>query len=124
MITGAVLGGIGSLLTKGVSIYENYQQAKIDEKRRSDELEIAKINAGKDTQVASYQHDSSFENVSPWINNVRALVRPSITGYALALVTLFYFYASDADRSLIVLNVLDLAAMACAWWFGDKSLSK
>lgn len=124
MITGAIIGGIGSVLTKGVSIFENYQKAKIDEKRRSDELEMAKINAAKDTQVASFQHDSGIDMHMPWVNAVRALVRPAITGYALALITIFYFFADVTDRSLIVASALELASMSVSWWFGSRSLGK
>lgn len=124
MLTGAIIGGIGSVLTKGVSIFENYQKAKIDEKRRSDEIEIAKINAGKERQSASFQHDSSIEVSIPWVNAIRALVRPAITGYALLLITMFYFFANVEDKSLIIASALELASMSVSWWFGSRSLNK
>lgn len=122
MIAGAIIGAVGSIVNKGISIYEMRQQAAIEEKKRSDELELARINASRDTQVASYQHDTSMGEGSQWVINTLRMVRPSITGYALILVTIFWFSASVEDKTLIVSSVLDLASMATAWWFGDRSL--
>jgi hypothetical protein len=121
MITGAVFGVIGSAINRGLSIFETRQQAKIDEKKRSDEFEMAKLGANKDSLVASYTHDTSLnENVSQWVSNVRALVRPAITGYGLLLITIFYFYATDNDKAVLIASTADLTTMAVTWWFSDR----
>lgn len=124
MITGAILGAVGGVINKGISLFENHQQAKIDQKRRTDELEAAKINADKETQIASYKHDSDIGTGSPWVVDVLRLVRPSITFYALILITVFWFFANDQDKGLIIASTLDLSAMSVAWWFGSRSLKK
>lgn len=124
MLIGAALGAAGSIINKGISLFENHQQAKIDQQRRSDELEAAKINAARDTQVASYKHDSEIGQGSPWVVDVLRMVRPGITFYALALITIFWFFANEQDKGLIIASTLDLASMAVAWWFGDRSLRR
>lgn len=121
MITGAVFGVIGSAINRGLSIFETRQQAKIDEKKRSDDLEMAKLNGVKEALVASYVHDTSLgEGVSSWVANIRALVRPGITFYGLFLVTLFYFYASDSDKVILIASTAELTTMSVTWWFADK----
>lgn len=121
MITGAIFGVLGSVVNRGLNIFETRQQAKIDEKKRSDELEAAKLNADKETQVASYTHDAALgEGVSQWVANIRALVRPGITGYGLMLITILYFNAIPTDQAVIIATAVDLTTMAVTWWFADK----
>jgi len=120
MLIGAAVGAVGSFINTGLSIWRESNQAKQDEKKRSDEYEMAKLNVSRDTQVASYKHDTDGGQASQLVINLLRLVRPSITFYALALVTLFWFTANDIDRSIIITAVLDLASMAVAWWFGDR----
>lgn len=121
MIVGAILGVVGSVFNRGLSIFETRQQAKIDDKIRSDELEVTKLNVKKETIAASYEHDKKLgEDVSVWVSNIRALVRPSITAYALGLVTVFYFAGSEASKALLVAMAADLATMTVTWWFADR----
>lgn len=124
MILGAAVGAVASIFNQGISIYRDNQQAKIDERRRSDELEAAKLNASRDTQVASYKHDTDGGQASVWVVDLLRLVRPAITFYALGLITIFYFHANDIDKGLIVASVLDVASMSVAWWFGSRDLKK
>ena len=124
MLVGAIVGAAGSVINRGISIYENIQQAKIDEKRRSDDYEMVKLNASRDTQVASYKHDTEGGQASPWVVDILRLVRPTITFYALALITVFWFFAGDADKGLIITSILDVASMSVAWWFGSRNMNK
>ena len=124
MILGAAIGAVASIFNQGVSIYRDNQQAKIDERRRSDELEMAKLNTSRDTQNASYKHDTDGGQASLWVVDLLRLVRPAITFYALALISIFYFYASEIDRGLIIASVLDVASMSVAWWFGSRDLRR
>jgi hypothetical protein len=120
MITGAIIGTIGGVINKGISLFEVHQKAKIDEKRRSDEIEMSKINADKEIQNASYMHDSNLGHGSSWVINILRLVRPSITAYGLIIVSVFWFFANEQDKSLIIASALDLTTMAVAWWFGSR----
>lgn len=135
MILGATLGALGSIVNAGLGIYKEKVQIAAEEKRRSDEYEIAKLNASKEKQItainadaqslaASYKHDTKTGDASPWVINIIRLVRPSITFYALGLITVFWFFATDVDRAIIITATLDICSMAVAWWFGDRGISR
>lgn len=120
MLQGAIVGAVGGLINRGVSIFENYQQSKIDAQKRAQEIEIAKIRASADTQIASYKHDTDGGQASQWVIDFLRLVRPIITFYALMLLSVFWFYAAEDDKALLVAGVLDLATMAVSWWFASR----
>ncbi len=124
MLIGAVVGAAGSFINTGLTIWRENQQARINEKKRSDELEMAKLNASKDTQIASYKHDTDGGQASLWVINLLRLVRPAITLYAFILITIFWFAANITDKGLIIAGILDVASMAVAWWFGDRSIGR
>lgn len=135
MILGATLGALGSIVNAGLGIYKEKVQIAAEEKRRSDEYEIAKLNASKEKQItainadaqslaASYKHDTETGEASPWVINIIRLVRPSITFYALGLITVFWFFATDVDKAIIITATLDICSMAVAWWFGDRGISR
>lgn len=123
MITGAIIGALGSVGNRILGIWESERQAKRDQRRRSDEYELAKLNGIKDTMVASFQHDSALqEGISQWVADIRALVRPALTFLALGIVTVIYF-AEDTDsggRAAILASVVEFSAMAGTWWFADR----
>lgn len=135
MILGATLGALGSIVNTGLGIYREKVQIAAEEKRRSDEYEIARLNASKEKQItainadaqslaASYKHDTETGEASPWVINIIRLVRPSITFYALGLITVFWFFATDVDKAIIITATLDICSMAVAWWFGDRGISR
>lgn len=135
MIIGAALGALGSVVNTGLGIYREKIQIAADEKRRSDEYEIAKLNADKDKEVsainaqaqslaASYKHDTETGDAAQWVINIIRLVRPSITFYALGLITVFWFFATDVDKALIITATLDICSMSVAWWFGDRGIGR
>jgi len=118
---GAIFGILGSAVNRGISIYENKQQAKIDEKRRSDEFEMKKLDAGKESVVASYDHDKQLgSGVSQWVANIRALVRPVITAYAFVFMTLIYFNIDASGRAVILGSIAELLNVVVTWWFADR----
>ena len=126
MLIGAAVGAVGSFINTGLSIWREKNQYQADEKKRSDELEMAKLNVSRDTQVASYKHDTDGGLSSQWIIDVLRLVRPAITFYALALVTTFWFMPELGSefKGIIITSVLDIASMSVAWWFGDRSVGR
>lgn len=124
MLTGAIIGAVGGLINRGVAIYENKEQAKIDEKRRSDELEAIKIGADKDALIASYRHDTEGGQGSQWVIDFLRLVRPIITFYALFAVSIFYFFVDAQGKGMIIAALLETAAMSVSWWFGSRGRSK
>lgn len=118
---GAVLGIVGSAVNRGIGIYENKQKAKIAEKKRSDQYEMAKLNAGKDSVVASYDHDKKLgEGVNQWVSNIRALVRPAITAYAFVFMTLIYVNIHAEGKLIILGSIAELLNTVVTWWFADR----
>jgi hypothetical protein len=124
MLTGAIIGAVGGLINRGVAIYENKEQAKIDQKRRSDELEAIKLNADRDTLIASYKHDTDGGVASQWVIDFLRLVRPIITFYALFSVSIFYFFVDAQGKGMIIAALLETAAMAVSWWFGSRGCKR
>jgi len=121
MITGAILGALGSLGNQALGIYREKQQAKVEEKKRSDEYEKAKLNAGKAAIVESYNHDKTLgQDVSRWVANIRAMVRPVLTFYSLTIVTVFFFFTDVAGKAVIIASALEFSSMAGTWWFADR----
>ena len=137
-VLGAAIGLAGSLLNRGASYYEKKQEMTIEEKRHQHELAIANITAQKDISVASiksaadslaasYVHDASMGKPSQWVINIKQLMRPGITFYALLLVTIFWFTLPDnffAARNLIITTALETLTATVFWWFADRGRSK
>lgn len=68
------------------------------------------IEADSATLIASYNHDSSFENTSPWVANIRALVRPlSVAGTGILAIWHPEFFASFM--------------MTLTWYFSSRTRS-
>lgn len=144
MITGALLGGLSSLLVNGFKEGLNFFKAKQDKQHeitllqmqidaRAAETEreerIAEHVAFSQVRQASYENDSAVENVSVWVNNVIKLMRPVITVYLIVLLTILGIMAFVAGPTAaafvgIVATVEELCAMAISWWFGDRTISK
>lgn len=118
---GALFGILGSGINRGISIVEAKQQAKYDKEKRSDDLEAAKLNAGKESLLGSYDHDKTIgQNVSQWVANIRALVRPAVTAYAFLFCTGIYFTAPKETKAILAIIMFELLATVVAWWFADR----
>lgn len=59
----------------------------------------------------------------PWVNAVRALVRPALTlglmGFLGAAV--LFMAPGDIDRAFVVESLVFAAVTAIVWWFGDRA---
>ena len=134
---GGVTGVFGSILGRVASIWEKKQERafilqkyKLDAELRSLEteaqLDTARIKSSQKSLTASYKHDSSIHVSSPWVNNIRALVRPLLTALLWILVTLVYFTLPDTGfaKSDIVQSIIYAASTATIWWFGDRGYQK
>ncbi len=135
---GAAFGLAGSLINRGVSYFEKKQEMTVEEKRRGHELAIANIAARKDISIAeiksaadslsaSYVHDASMGKPSQRVINIKQLMRPGITLYALLLVTTLWFTLPEnffAARNLIITTTLEMLTMTISWWFADRGRNK
>jgi hypothetical protein len=143
--SGSLLGLLGSVFSKSISLVENWQKAKIKQIDyqhelaildrqtliRKEELEseerIAMYSAEAKIRQASYVHDSKLGQASQDIINVLRLVRPVLTVLLLLIVFCVWAFSGDEDytvRASIIENILFASNVAIAWWFGDRSLNK
>ena len=139
--TGGASGLIGSIISKGFSIFDNIQEEKksqrehertiemhrLDAELRSVEHEneraIVEISTAADMRTAAYTHDSSVGKPSKWCTNTLRLVRPVLTLSLIGLTGAIYFSSGDAGRLTIETSVVFMLGASIAFWFGDRSMS-
>jgi hypothetical protein len=122
-------GGIGSVFGGILGIGQKYFTAKLEQRERQferehelallnlhhdQELQMAKqellqteITASSDMLRSGYEHDTSFKS-STSVNNIRALVRPSLTTYALI--------AAGFNPEVYA----GFAGLMVSWWFSAR----
>ena len=141
VLTGGATGLIGSLLSKGIGIFEASQrrkdkaleyeqelklldkQAALKTAETENELAIANAETAASLREASYSHDSSMGKPHRWVVDVLRLVRPVLTAFLLILVGGIYFTSNDfAMKAGVIDSVLFMTSSAVTWWFGDRSL--
>jgi hypothetical protein len=141
VLTGGATGLVGSLLSKGIGLFEAHQkrkdreldfahelklldkQAELRTAETENELAIANAETAASLREASYAHDSSMGRPHRWVVDLLRLVRPTLTVFLLALVAGIYFSTEDfAMKAGVIESVLFMASSAVTWWFGDRSL--
>ena len=141
VLTGGATGLVGSLLSKGIGLFEAHQrrkdreldfahelklldkQAELRTAETENELAIANAETAASLREASYAHDTSMGKPHRWVVDVLRMVRPVLTGFLLCLVAGIYFTTDDfAMKAGVIESVLFMASSAVTWWFGDRSL--
>ena len=141
VLTGGATGLVGSLLSKGIGLFEAHQrrkdreldfahelklldkQAELRTAETENELAIANAETAASLREASYAHDSSLGNPHRWVVDTLRMVRPVLTLFLLTLVAGIYFTTDDfAMKAGVIESVLFMASSAVTWWFGDRSL--
>ncbi len=141
VLTGGATGLVGSLLSKGIGLFEAAQkrkdralefeqelklldkQAALRTAETENELAIANAETAASLREASYRHDSGMGKPHRWVVDVLRMVRPILTLFLLVLVGIIYMTANDlAMKAGIIDSVLFMASSAVTWWFGDRSL--
>ena len=135
---GGLLGIFGSVANRVIGIWEAREEREnmrvehahelrlVEEQRESarveTEMELARVQTEGSYEglAESLRHDSSMDDVSPWVNNIRALVRPSLTGTSLIAMIVMAFSLSDMRLELVE-AVTFVGTTAAVWWFGDRS---
>lgn len=92
------------------------------------EAEAARAVAEGKALEASYEHDKASYGIR-WIDAIRGLVRPVMTLYLSAVVTMIYLdiEGAIAEQDLgpalvenVILGVLYVWATVTLWWFGSR----
>ena len=138
--TGGASGLIGTIISKGFSIFDNMQAEKKDQRdhlrtiemhrlnaelqsiEHENERAIAEVQAAAEMRAASYAHDASAGRPSKWCTNTLRLVRPVLTLSLIGLTGMIYFSSSETGRIEIEMSVTFLLGASVAWWFGDRSM--
>lgn len=141
-LTGGATGIIGSIIGKAFSFLDFWVEEKkadkehertiallelqnqIGAEENERELAIAESAAASDIRMASYGHDTSFGNGSPWVVDLLRLVRPVLTFSLIVLVGILYFKAGAGGRDTIEASVIYMCSSAVLWWFGDRAMRK
>ena len=140
-MSGGLFGLIGNVATKVVGYFEAEQQFKqkqaewahetdlvklqMNAKRQESESEIALAGASGSWSglTASVSAETAIGATYPWVNAVRALVRPALTlGLAAFLCVAFFALApGDIDRAYVADSLVFAAVTSIVWWFGDRA---
>ena len=140
-MSGGLFGLIGNVATKVVGYFEAEQQFKQKQAEWAHEIDLLKLQMNAKQQEteseialagasgswsglsASLQAETAIGATYPWVNAVRALVRPALTfGLAAFLCAAFFALApGDIDRAYVANSLVFAAVTAIVWWFGDRA---
>lgn len=134
---GGATGLFGSVLGRLTSIWETRQERKfvlekykLDAEMRAQEtereLQIIDAKSAQEALSASYKHDSKIVVTSSFVQSIRALVRPVLTGFLWVLVGAIWFTLPEGGeyRVEIIQSILYASTTATVWWFGDRGYQK
>lgn len=141
---GGLFGLAGTLASKALGLYESKQTFAQNKEEWSHQERLAEAQAQAKTAESdqalrlaaaagswnglaeSLKAETAIGPSYPWVNAVRALVRPALTlglgGFLCA--AFFALPASDAARAAISDSLVFAAVTALTWWFGDRTPPK
>ena len=140
-LSGGLFGLVGNIATKVVGYFEAKQafaqkqaewshesellklqmQAKVSETEQ--EIHVAESQGSWSGLGASLTAEGALGMSYPWVNAVRALVRPGLTlGLTTFLACAFFALApGDIDRAYVADSLVFAAVTSIVWWFGDRA---
>ncbi len=131
---GGLLGVIGNVANTWLSMKQQKQQndynlALIPLQLNADiertKAEVAKVQEAGSAAAftASQAADTATGKESPWVLNIKALVRPAcLVILSLAVVALYTAGELTVDmKSYVIQNVVTDFSMAVAWYFGARA---
>jgi len=152
--SGGVVGLIGSLFGGVAKFFQERQRQKWEKDKWQHEYNLHELNLKAmrhETEMelaiesqkgawkglsASLRADKAGDNVSGWVNNIRALFRPFLTlclwgvgayvFYTMTQGALRQWISPETEVNIIVYivqTVFFCASTATVWWFGDRALS-
>ncbi|MDE2492919.1 MAG: hypothetical protein KGL97_03355 [Alphaproteobacteria bacterium] len=141
---GGLFGLLGNIGTKIVGLFEAKQafaqkkeewsheerlldmQMKARAAETEQELAVTASSGSWSGLAESLKAETGIGATYPWVNAVRALVRPALTlGLAGFLCAAFFAMApGDIDRAYVADSLVFAAVTAVVWWFGDRAPSK
>ncbi|HAQ35186.1 MAG: hypothetical protein CMF74_02465 [Maricaulis sp.] len=151
-VTGGALGVIGTAIGRAAGFFERRQEFTQERERWAHERQLAETETAAAERAADRAAESELRQASygglqasldaersvrdsyPWVEAVRALVRPILTPllWLLYLVVFFAVMEGQAERYLtpeaqgdfvgyFIANIAFAATAATLWWFGDRA---
>jgi len=143
-LSGGLFGLLGNVVGKVIGIFEAKQtfvqkkeewaheerlldmQTKAKAEETEQELAVTASSGSWGGLTESLKSEVSIGSTYPWVNAVRALVRPALTmGLAGFLCAAFFAMTpGDIDRAYVADSLVFAAVTAIVWWFGDRAPKK
>lgn len=151
-VTGGALGVLGTAIGRLAGFFERRQDHAQERERWSHERLMAEAEGARTERAEQRESEQALAEASyaglrssleaeaairasyPWVEAVRALVRPVLTPllWLLYLVVFFAVMEGQAERYLtpeaqgdfvgyFIANVAFAATAATLWWFGDRA---
>jgi hypothetical protein len=143
-MTGGLFGLLGNVASKIIGIFESKQafaqkkeewsheerlldmQMKAKAAETEQELAVTAASGSWGGLGESLKAETAIGAAYPWVNAVRALVRPVLTlglgGFLCA--AFFAMEPGDIDRLYVADSLVFAAVTAIVWWFGDRAPKK
>ena len=141
---GGLFGLVGNIGTKVIGLFEAKQlfaqkkeewgheerlldmQTKAKAAETEQELAVTAASGSWGGLTESLKAETAIGVTYPWVNAVRALVRPALTlGLASFLCAAFFAMTpGDIDRAYVADSLVFAAVTAIVWWFGDRAPKK
>ena len=141
---GGLFGLVGNVASKLIGIVEAKQefaqkkeewgheerlldmQTKAKAAETEGELAVTASSGSWSGLAESLKAETAIGATYPWVNAVRALVRPALTlGLASFLCAAFFALTpGDIDRAYVADSLIFAAVTAIVWWFGDRAPKK
>lgn len=145
VVSGGATGIIGSVVGGAFKWLDRRDAAREADAVRAHELSLQRLaieTRGAETEseraiveaetagaalVASYRHDRAAAAATPWVADVKAMVRPALTFALIILTAAIYFALDDGAsgaaelRAYVVNTVVYTTSAAVLWWFGDRA---
>ena len=141
-LTGGLFGLLGNVTNKVIGIFtakQDFAQKKEEwshEERLLDmqmkakaaeteqELAVTASSGSWSGLGESLKAETAIGSTYPWVNAVRALVRPALTMSLGGFLCAAYFATSGAARTTIAESLVFAAVTSIVWWFGDRAPKK
>ncbi len=139
-MSGGLFGLVGNIATKAFGYFEQKQaftqkqaewvhesellrlQMQAKQAETEQEIHVAESQGSWSGLTSSVAAEGAIGASYPWVNAVRALVRPVLTvGLTTFLSVAFFAMApGDLDRAYVADSLVFVAVTSIVWWFGDR----
>jgi hypothetical protein len=141
-LTGGLFGLLGNVAGKVIGIFESKQQfaqkkeewgheerlldmqMKAKAAETEQELAVTAASGSWTGLTESLKAETTIGATYPWVNAVRALVRPALTIGLGGFLCAAFFATTGAARTEISDSLVFAAVTAVVWWFGDRAPKK